>query len=1092
MMRYVSLHHHSTFSYGDGFAKPEAHVKRAEELGMSALALTEHGNTSSHVQLEKAAKGTSVKPIFGVEAYTAPQEMREQPVIDEETGEPKVGKDGKPRIGNQRKWHQTILAMDTEGYQNLNQLVTKSWAEGFYRWPTMHWDMYDEHHRGLVMTSGCADSLLACTLLGGKNLPRQTKPNIPGAMRVIEAYKELLGDRYYLEVQQFPELERARTLNPIYAELSRATGVPLVATSDCHYPYPDDNEMQKILHSASRNTGTVAAAEAEWEYDVRLTFPLSDKMIQERLMATGLSKMEALRAIHNTEEIASRCNVTLPRSEVIRFPCERYGFSSVKELLWEWLRQGWRYRWQRNAHMRKHKQAYWDKIVYEMSIIEPKDYMDYFAMLSDCVRWAKDNGIPVGPARGSAAASLVCYILRITEVDPMLFPTMMFERFIDLKREDLPDVDLDFADDRRDEVRLHLVELYGADHVGNIGNFGRYRGKNALDAVGRVHQVPKWEVKTVKDLVIERSGGDSRFDASLEDTFEMFPKAAEVLERWPILAQAIRLEGNYERMGVHAAGLVVSNMPITDTCAMYHKENVGKDKKTVQVIAYDKKDAEYLGMLKADFLGLKTMGMIMRALNTIGMSLDALYQVPLDDPETIEAFRTGDVQGIFQFEGRATRLMTMDVMPDNFMEIADINALSRPGPLFSGASATYVEIKHGEKQPEHLHPIVDKYTKSSQYQIIYQEQVLGIIREMGGFPVAKVADIRKIISQKLGEASFNAMREEFVKGAKEHHGVEEELADRIWKLMVTSATYSFNIAHCISYGMLAFWSMWLKVHHPVAFYAAQLSKVDDDKWPALIRDASDNAWKFGREPIAILPPDIKLSGATWEPHPTERAVLAGFTQVPGIADSRYQDIKTWLDSTEIPRDEMEWRNLRSVKGIGPKTIEKIEKWVASDDPFELYYAMRVLGELREYMSKRPYDFPFKPTVTSDEVPREADWFKMRWVGIPKLREYKDYIEDQRARSGETVEEIMAAMDRPDLVKGCVLKCYDDGDEEVYLRFNRFRFPMFKDMLEEIKLDGSQVVLIEGVKRKGFGINVQVKRMYVLNVSEEEDELEDAS
>lgn len=1099
-MKYVSLHHHSTFSYGDGFGRPEAHMARAAELGMKALAFTEHGNTSSHVQAEKAGRKYGVKPIFGLEAYTARDTMREEVVIDDK---------GNRRKGNQRKWHQTILAENQEGLRNLNQLVTRSWAEGFYRWPTVTLGMLPEHADGLIVTSGCADSYLACTLLGGKGIPSPARPDIVAAKRIVHEFKEIYGDGYFLEVQQFPELERARTLNKIYAELSKATGVPLVATSDCHYPYPDDNEMQKILHSASRNTGTVAAAEAEWEYDVRLTFPTSDRVVQERLMATGLSRVEAMRAVAMTAEIADRCNVTLPRSEPIRFPYGKYGFSSIKDLIWEWLRDGWRYRWQRNSYMRRHKQAYWDKLNYEMSIIEPKDYLDYFAMLSDCVRWAKENGIPVGPARGSAAASLVCYMLRITEVDPMQFPTMMFERFIDLTRMDMPDVDLDFADDRRDEVRMHLVDLYGSDHVGNIGNFTRYRGKNAIDDVARVHQIPKWEAKTVKDLVIERSGGDSRFDASLQDTFDMFPKAAEVLERWPNLSYAMRLEGNYKGLGVHAAGIVVSNMPITDTCAMYERKvhEGSANEKTVQVIAYDKKDAEYLGMLKADFLGLKTMGMISNALSIIDMKLDDLYQIPLDEPRTLRAFKKADVVGIFQFEGRATRLMTLDVKPDTFMEIADINALSRPGPLFSGASAQYVAIKHGEAKPKHLHPIVDKFTAQSHYQIIYQEQVLGIIREMGGFPVAKVGDIRKIISQKLGEASFNAMREEFINGSYEHHKVDEETADRIWKLMVTSATYSFNIAHCISYGMLAFWSMWLKVHHPKAFYAAQLSKVDDDKWPVLIKDAE-------RHGVEVYPPSLAVSEMTWTAHPEDNAVVAGLQQVPGVAEKSSAEIMSWLASFPAEeRAKLSWGDMRAkrrsipaaerveggpkseiisgISGFGDTKVKKIEAWALSDDPFKMYYAQRVLGALRDYMKRSPYAFPFKPNFTSDEIDRDADNLRVRWLGIPKTREYKDYVEDERSRSGKSIDEIKAAMDSPDLVKGCVLKCYDDGDEEVYLRFNRFRFPNFKEQLEAIQLDGTQVVLIEGVKRKGFGINVQVKRMITIDVSEDEDEDQEA-
>jgi DNA polymerase-3 subunit alpha len=1075
-MDYVSLHHHSCFSYMDGVGRPDAHVERAAELGMSAMALTEHGNTSSHVQLEKAAQKSGINPIFGLEAYTAPATMREDK--------------------NQRKWHLTLLAMNQDGLVNLNQLVSRSWAEGFYRWPTVHSHMLQEHRKGLIVLSGCADSLLACTLLGGKSVhvpgcqdpdhatrkedrhnECDANPNWDGALKVVRWFKRVFGDRYYLEVQQFPELERSCTLNPIYAELSEETGVPLVASSDCHYPRPDDNELQKILHAAGRNTGTVAAAEAEWEYEIKLTLPDDDIVLGRRLSGTGLDAEQIEQAVASTGEIAERCNVVLPRSEQIRFPLP-HKVKSAEELIWQKLRQGWKYRWDRNPHMRSHKREYVDRLKYEMSVIVPKDFCDYFLMISDCVIWAKENGIPVGPARGSAASSLTCWLLRITEVDPMQFQTMMFERFIDAGREDLPDIDLDFADDRRDEVRQHLVDIYGEDHVGNIGNFTRYRGKNAIDDVARVRMIPQWDAKVVKDLVIERSGGDSRFDASLEDTFDMFPNAKAMLDKWPELWDAVRLEGNYKGMGVHAAGIVVSNMPITDTCAIYQRDNVGKDNKTLQVIAYDKKDADYLGMLKADFLGLSTMGMISKCLHTVDMPLDELYQVPLDDPETIAAFTRGDVIGIFQFEGRATRLMTLDVAPKTFMEIADINALSRPGPLFSGASAAYVDVKNGGRKPEHMHPIVDKWTDFTHYQIIYQEQVLGILREMGNFPASFTGALRKIISLKLGEAQFNEFLPKFIQGAQETHGIEPELAEKVWSKMVTSATYSFNISHCISYGMLAFWTMWLKIHYPTAFYAAQLDKTAKDKWPPLIKDAE-------RHGVSVRPPSVQHSGYTWEPHPEDHAVIAGFSQAPGFGDSKAIAIAEFLDGED--REQMDWHDLTAIKGIGGKTVEKIQAWAESEDPFELYYAQQVLGELRQFIKKHPWDIPIKPTVTSDEIPRDADNFHMTWMGIPKLREYKDFIEDERARSGKEPEDIMKSMEHPDLIKSCVLKCYDDGDEEVYLRFNRFKFPKFKEQLEAVKLDGSQVVIAKGVKRKGFGINVNMQNMMVIDVADVDDE-----
>lgn len=296
-MHYVSLHSHSTYSYMDGYGLPEEHVARVAELGMKALALTEHGNVSSHVKLELAATKHGIKPIFGLEAYTAPADMRE--------------------TKNMRKWHQTILAMDLDGYQNLNKLVTRSWNDNFYRWPTVLGADLKELNEGLVVTSGCADSLLACTLLGGKGIE---EGDYDAAVVVLKRFKRLFGDRYYLEVQRFPGLERTRILNRQYAAWSKEFGVPLVATSDVHYPRPEHNEMQKILHAAGRNTGTVAAAEAEWEYDILLTYPESDDEVITDLMATGLTRGEAQQAIASTEEIAERCNVVLPKMDRIRYP----------------------------------------------------------------------------------------------------------------------------------------------------------------------------------------------------------------------------------------------------------------------------------------------------------------------------------------------------------------------------------------------------------------------------------------------------------------------------------------------------------------------------------------------------------------------------------------------------------------------------------------------------------------------------------------------------------------------------------------------------------------------------------------------------
>lgn len=1057
-MKGVSLHHHSTFSYMDGFGTPEQHVERAAELGMSALALTEHGNVSSHVRLEKAATKHGIKPIFGLEAYTAASTMRED--------------------RNTRKWHLTILAMNELGYRNLMNLVTRSWETGFYMWPTIHGEDLAEFNEGLIVLSGCADSKLACDLLGGKGREKGSERD---ARRTIEGFREVFGDRFYLECQQFPELERTHAINEWYAQESQRTGIPLVGTADVHYPHPDDNKMQTILHTAGRGGVSVAVTEAEWEYNIRLTHPVSDSFWLKRLHGTGLSKRAASGALASTAEIAQRCNVTLPKATNLIFP--KPDGVSTKELIWEWLREGWRYRARSNKRMVQLRTEYVERLHYEMDLIEQKGFFDYFLMLSDAVRWCKDRGIAVGPARGSAAASLACYLLRITEIDPLPFPSMLFERFIDFNRTDLPDIDLDFDDERRHELVSHMSELYGADHVGNIGTFTKYKGKNSLEDVARAHQIPKWTIEPVKALVVERSGGDSRADASLEDTVAMFPAAQKVFEEHPALEYAYRLEGNYRGFSVHASGLVVSNEPLTDNVAYYSKEDK-RNHVMRQVLSVDKYDAEYLGLMKVDLLGLSNMGMIGRALDIIGMKLDDMYVVANptinEDPEVIDAFRRNDVNGIFQFGGEATRIVNGDVRPDNFLELCDINALSRPGPLHSGSTADYINIKHGRMEPIHMHPVVDEIAKHTKYCIIYQEQILKLVREVGGFDWTHAQEIRKIISQKHGEAAFNMREEMFHEGAERLHGMDRETSSAIWRRLATAGTYAFNAAHCVSYSMLAYWTMWLKIKHPEAFYAASLSKAvgNHDKEYALLRDASARGIEF-------MPPDPNTSGETWTVD--GGVVRAGLRQVPGIGP---QTVLTVLED----RDERGpfpdgWRSLQRIKGIGPKTVEKMQEFADSDDPFGIHRVDKILNKVRAAIERGDLGIMPEPTHRAKDIPTDAKNLKVVYLGIPNMRNPQDVVEDERARTGKSYDEIMESMHRPDLVKKMAMQCYDDSDKTVYLRFSRYKFPKFERGLWSIDLD-HDVVLIVGKKRGGFGTSIHVERMWIIDpdgIPDEEDE-----
>ena len=1062
-MTFASLHHHSTFSYLDGYGTPETHAERAAELGMTALALTEHGNVSSHVRLEQACENVGIKPIFGCELYTG----------------------GIGEAATQRKNHLTVLAENAEGYRNLLRLVSRGWAEGFYYEPTVSGSMLGEHSEGLVVLSGCSGSLLATSIVGGKNVAAEDA-SLERGMRVAERFKASLGDSFYLEVQAFPELDKTRAINQALVEVSASLNIPLVATLDVHYTQPGESEMQQILHNTRpgkrKTTEDVAR---QWSYDVKLC-PVDDDVLLKRLVHTGLSVKQAGQAIANSKLIAQRCNVTLPKVDNLRYPLAGTGFNDPVQLFRRWVNDGWKYR-RFSTLPSQERQRYVERCKYEMELIESKGFVDYFLVVSDAVRFAKDSGIPVGPARGSAAASLVCYLLRITEVDPMLFPTLLFERFIDANRHDLPDIDLDFDDEERWRVRAYLVDKYGADRVGNIGTFTKYKGKNSLEDVQRSLYPENWEAKAavdeIKGLLLERSSGDLRAAATIEDTIEMFPQVKALFNRFPGLYKATLLEGNVKGMSVHAAGLVVANAPLTDYCAVYARKNASGE--VVEVVSLDKYDAEYLNILKIDALGLKTMGMIRLALEAIGMTLEELYAIGLDDGLTIDGFRAGDVVGVFQFDGRAMRSVNQGVVPDNFMEICDINALARPGPLHSGATGEYIDIKHGRAEPVHYHPIVDEITKHTQYQIVYQEQILQVVRDLGGFSWEEAARIRKIISKKRGEQEFNQQRDKFVAGAAKH-GMDKPDANRVFSMLATAGAYAFNAAHCVSYGMLAYWTMWLKRHHPSAFYVASLRKTGggDQKGKAkqlgLLRDCA-------KKQIPVLPLHLNKCGANWTAD--GGAIRPGFTQVQGIGDKTAELILA--ERERIGGRFSGWNEVGKVKGVGPVAIQKMQDFIEEEDPFKLTLLQETLDRVRKELQAgmpdqpgSPFSLP-RPTHTSAEVPYEKTERDVGvvWLGVIRERNLKDLFEMHHSKTGEVLDP--GTVKDPHLNEWVVMTGEDDTDVMV-VTVDRWRYNKFREQVWDIRV-GQDLVLVRGLK-KHFQARraLYVTDMWVIDPEDDDD------
>ena len=1056
-MEFVSFHTHTTTSYGDGFGTMAQHVARVASLGMTALGISEHGNVSSHAALERECRAAGIKPIFGIEAYFSPRDER-------------------------RKTHIGLYAMNEEGYRNLNKIVTQSYLD-FYQYPTVLWRNLVKHNAGIVVLSGCADSLISCTLLGGKFLGDKRDHIMPAditrTMRRIDGLHGVFGDRFYLEVQRFPGLERTCRLNPVLAQISRDTGIPIIATADVHYPFPRQNEMQRALHAAHRG-GTAATSGAEWEYDIPLTYPWNDLEIVNDLISTGISTQEAEEAVRETALLASRCTVELPKAKPIRFPgIDAMGHNEVsrkaltRRFMWERLREGWQYRCDQRPEIGTRAGDYNARLQMEMKVIGDKDFYDYFLAVSDLVRKAKDRGTAVGPARGSAAGSLVCYLLRITEIDPLhpVFNRMIFERFMDPTRTDYPDIDLDFDDERRWETAQDAISLYGADCVASVGNHVKYRGRKALASMAKAYSLPLKTFKPIADRITDRVETDERVDDSITDVIESYGDKPEIAKLLVAHNDPIRLaadlEGNMFTLGVHAAGFVISSEPISDVCAFYTREvGTGRSMKTHTVIPYDKRDAEYLEILKMDFLGLSTMGMIGRCLEMTGLTLEDLYRIPFqpyehgkadmgllkaDFDQMMDRFANDDVTGIFQFEGVTTRAILKRVNPTEFRHLADVNALSRPGPKYGGQTENYIAVKNGEKDWEKIHPKgFDVHVEWTYGQIVYQEQIMWILRDLAGFDVPTVLRVRKIIGKKLGEHQFAALWEQFRDGCG-RSGLSEDGALRVWGAITTAAGYAFNTSHAYSYSVIAWWSMWLKIHYPTEFFAASLAKNGDGKddlarRTALLQDAERHGIKIGKL-------SLYTSQANWSVH--EGVIYPGFQQVPGIGELTAKDIQEYLDSNDI----QDWGALAKVKGVGPKTIDAIEQFVIQRDPLGISRVKDGLALFRTQLNHGDFEgsglpMPLENYSMSDDLPEESN--RVAWVGYVANIDYRDEVELQHRKTGKSTSAIRAGMDDPEFTKKAVIFAYDENGE-IALRVSRRDYPRLESLIGQIKCDHHIVV-----------------------------------
>jgi DNA polymerase-3 subunit alpha len=671
----------------------------------------------------------------------------------------------------------------------------------------------------------------------------------------------------------------------------------------------------------------------------------------------------------------------------------------------------------------------------------------------------------------------------------MLFDHLVFERFIDISRQDLPDIDVDFEAERRHEVVDYLIARYGRDCVSDVGTFTMYKSKLALDDIARVYNIPIYEVEKVKDVLIERSSGDLRASATIEDTFEQFEQASKVLVEYPALATATRLEGNAKGFGVHAAGVVVSNGPITDVCSVVTRVVKGRVRK---VVGLDKYDAEYLGLLKLDYLRLNAMDRLAGCCRDIGEPASYLYTIPTEDEDVISLFRANDVTGIFQYEGRAVRSISGALKPDSFREVCDITALARPGPLHNGSAQSYIDIKRGLVKPTVSHPALASITADTYYQIIYQEQILRIVREIGNFDWTHAAHIRRIISKKLGDQEFQRQWHRFWEGAQTLHErmdvpeMDEQTARAIWGDCITAGSYAFNAAHTISYGYIAWWDGHFKVHHQGTWYkwllrgvsarssantsgsrgntkASAVSKAKIDPETVALRDAVNHSF-------LIEAPHFDTAEMTWTYNDQNRTLHGGLLQIPGIGESKAQALIEGRDEMGLT----EWGEIERIKGFGPKTSASIQDWVSQPDVFGIYTLDNLIQKVKTDMPR--LGLP-EPTHTALEVPYERGRdTEVTWIGVVVQRNLRDIFEINKARGVEVDPE---SIDRPDLNEWMIAAGYD-GTELVSIRVDRYKYPGFRKALWGLRLN-KDVVVVQGVK-PGFRAarEVRASKMWVID------------
>lgn len=810
IMKFTHLHVHSHYSLLDGLPKINELLNRCQELGMESIALTDHGALYGAIEFYKKAKASGIKPIIGCEMYVAPEGMHNK----------------RPKIDDKR-FHLVVLAKNKQGYQNLIQLVTNAWLEGFYYKPRIDKELLKKHAEGLIGLSAC---------LAGE-IPRAvlTSDGLQKAEKLALEYQEIFGSgNFYLEIEHHPGLAEQEIVNQTLIKISKKYSIPLVATHDVHYLNPEDAEAQDILMAV--NTG------AKSDDPERLTMKTDNFSLQppEQMMEWFKNTPEA---ISNTQVISDACNLEIQLGKIQLPHFEVPDNQTADEYLKKLCYQGLNKRYGTNFG-----QKILDRLEYELEIIKNTGFASYFLIVQDFVNWAKFNGIIVGPGRGSAAGSLVSYLLNITDIDPLKY-NLLFERFLNPERVSMPDIDLDFADTRRDEVIEYVRQKYGQNRVAQIITFGTMAARAAIRDVGRAmdyaYNLCDQVAKTVPfGLPLGRALHESMELHQLYDSDETIKK---------LIDTAMKLEGVARHASTHACGVVITKDDLNKIIPL---QRPTQDNQII-VTQYEMHAIEDLGLLKMDFLGLKNLTIIENAINIVkrtkNIEID-LAKIPLDDKKTFDLFREAKTTGVFQLESDGMKHYLKELKPTEFEDIIAMVALYRPGPI--ELIPDFIARKNGRKEIEYLHQSLKPILKNTYGVCVYQEQLLQIVRSLAGFSLAEADILRKAVGKKIKKL-LDEQEEKFMNGTLAN-GIDKIVAEKIWEFIKPFANYAFNRSHATCYAMIGYQTAFLKAHFPTEFMAALMSSEQNDveRIAFLINECQSIK-------IKILPPDINHSLANF-------------------------------------------------------------------------------------------------------------------------------------------------------------------------------------------------------------------------------------